>query len=85
DQFPYEELTENVRQADDEQFGALLQRLRVQALTDDDIKLLRTRIIERDRGEKPMDAAARKLVQLMTDGSATPMALFATNAEVRDF
>lgn len=59
DQFDYAELVENMRQAGDKEFGDMLQRLRIQALTDSDVEALSKRIIKRNDDESAMQAAAR--------------------------
>jgi len=46
--FQYEELTINMRQNNDKQYGELLQRVRVGQLNDDDEQLLRQRLIQSD-------------------------------------
>lgn len=43
--FTYFELTTNVRQANDENFFLLLNRMRVQALTDSDMQILQSRVV----------------------------------------
>ncbi|KAI8483360.1 hypothetical protein Bbelb_389640 [Branchiostoma belcheri] len=54
--FEMMELTENMRQRDDQDFAALLQRVRTGDFTTQDMDLLRTRVIHKDDTNYPVNA-----------------------------
>ncbi|XP_078691416.1 uncharacterized protein LOC144921886 isoform X1 [Branchiostoma floridae x Branchiostoma belcheri] len=54
--FEMMELTENMRQRDDQDFAALLQRVRTGDCTTQDMDLLRTRVIHKDDTNYPVNA-----------------------------
>ena len=56
DLFKMYELVDIMRQIDDLDFVHLLNRLRLNEMTDEDKNMLQTRIVERDTGDYPKDA-----------------------------
>ena len=50
------ELVDIMRQKDDLDFAHLLNRLRLNEMTEEDIKELQKRIVDRDTGDYPKDA-----------------------------
>ena len=55
-QFKFTELTQIMRQKDDKRFAELLNRVRTNSCTEEDIKLLKSRIISADSSDYPFES-----------------------------
>ena len=55
-QFKFTELTQIMRQKDDKRFAELLNRVRINSCTEEDIKLLKSRIISADSSDYPFES-----------------------------
>ncbi|GMS91308.1 hypothetical protein PENTCL1PPCAC_13483, partial [Pristionchus entomophagus] len=84
--FEYRELKINMRQEKDPEFGTAMLHARIQALTDEDHKTLRTRLICPEKGDKgvSMSDAVTHFIELMKKDPEI-MAIFATHKQVDSF
>jgi ATP-dependent exoDNAse (exonuclease V) alpha subunit len=82
-QFTYSELEQNMRQGEDLDFSLLLNRMRVQQLTEDDHAQLRSRLIA-PNGDATLLEIVDRFVALR-DVDPTAVAVFGTNDEVDMF
>ena len=65
EKFSFHELTENMRQSDDQTFQDLLNRSRIGCLNEDDVRVLNERVVERLPEESKTECAARAICRLM--------------------
>ncbi|CAD6200220.1 unnamed protein product [Caenorhabditis auriculariae] len=87
-QFSYSELTANMRQKEDQIFGDIMGRMRVEQLTDEDISILKSRLIMKIKDDVEqscsIEHAAVYYLSLL-ERDPTAMALMPTNGEVMEF
>ena len=80
----YIELKENVRQAEDKRYGELLNRMRIGNIKDEDIALLKEKIISRVAHETDMETAMRVYRQESKINNNV-MAIFPLRTQVAQF
>jgi len=73
-----------VRQKDDPEFAALLNRLRFGCMTEGDVETLKIRVIEVPPGAEPLEVFAEKYRSLRASGGAV-VCLCDKNAMVSQF
>lgn len=83
--FEYDELTENMRQGDSSIYAQIMSRMRVQALTPEDIECLKSRLIPINEATKSIEEAASYYCTSLIEKDPHALAIFATNQEVAKF
>ena len=84
EEFQFEELTENMRQKEDPAFAELLNRLRFGNSNNDDLNLLKQRLLNRDPADSFIQHSTKHYLKLR-ESFADTMCLFATNNDVNEF
>ena len=76
--FSYEELTENMRQQDDQSYAEMLNEVRVGKLSDATVKCLGSRVADI---EQTIDGYAEYLIKLRKEGK-NPLCMLAKKTDV---